>query len=122
MRRVRTQDVVSGLGPARLSALSVVVFGGPLTLGELARAEQVRPPTMSRLVSALARAGLVTRSRVGSDARRLRIAATAKGARLLAQGRQRRIAHLARLLRNLQPEEREMLVVAAALIERILRQ
>ncbi|HXX01836.1 MAG TPA: hypothetical protein VEJ00_11510, partial [Candidatus Acidoferrales bacterium] len=51
LRRVRKQDVETGEGPARLSALSVLVFGGPKTLGELAAAEQVKPPTMSRIVS-----------------------------------------------------------------------
>src|SRR3954463_14052103 len=51
LRRVRKQDVAIGQGPARLSALSVLVFGGPKTLGELAAAEQVKPPTMSRIVA-----------------------------------------------------------------------
>jgi len=49
LRRVRKQDTKTGEGPARLSALSVLVFGGPKTLGELAAAEQVRPPTMTRI-------------------------------------------------------------------------
>ena len=54
LRRVRKQDAATGEGPARLSALSVLVFGGgPMTLGQLAQAEQVRPPTMSRIVSGL---------------------------------------------------------------------
>jgi hypothetical protein len=52
LRRLRREDATSGLSAPRLSALSVIVFGGPLTLGELANAEQVRPPTMTRLVSA----------------------------------------------------------------------
>src|SRR5882762_3336907 len=59
LRRVRQQDVASGVGPAQLSALSVLVFGGVKTLGELAVAEQVKPPTMSRIVSGLARSRLV---------------------------------------------------------------
>src|SRR5215467_4818593 len=61
LRLVRVQDTASGLGPARLSALSVIVFGGPVSLNDLARAEQVRPPTMSRIVDALEAAGLVHR-------------------------------------------------------------
>ena len=60
LRRVRKQDVATGEGPARLSALSVLVFGGPKALGELAAAEQVKPPTMSRMVAGLARSRLVT--------------------------------------------------------------
>ena len=59
LRRVRKQDVASGEGPARLSALSVLVFGGAKTLGELAAAEQVKPPTMSRIIAGLARSKLV---------------------------------------------------------------
>ncbi len=59
LRRVRKQDVATGEGPARLSALSVLVFGGPKTLGELAAAEQVKPPTMSRIVAGLARSRLI---------------------------------------------------------------
>ncbi|MGA7856601.1 MAG: hypothetical protein WCA11_01650, partial [Terracidiphilus sp.] len=53
LRSVRTQDRSLGVGPAQLSALSVLVFGGPRSLTELAEAEQVRPPTMSRIVAGL---------------------------------------------------------------------
>src|SRR5580700_7086621 len=79
LRRVRKQDVAMGEGPARLSALSVLVFGGPKALGELAAAEQVKPPTMSRMVAGLARSRLVTISADPHDARRMQIHATAKG-------------------------------------------
>src|SRR5437588_7367070 len=76
LRRVRKQDVATGEGPARLSALSVLVFGGPKTLGELATAEQVKPPTMSRIVAGLARSQLVEITADPHDARRLHIRAT----------------------------------------------
>src|SRR5437879_13568739 len=59
LRRLRVGDRESGIGPAKLSALSVLVFGGPRSLGELADAVQVRPPTMRRIVSGLGRAGWV---------------------------------------------------------------
>jgi DNA-binding MarR family transcriptional regulator len=95
LRRVRRHDSLSGEGPARLSALSVLVFAGSKTVGELAVAEQVKPPTMSRIVAGLARARLVEISRDPGDARRLRIRATSKGTRLLQKARQRRIADLA---------------------------
>src|SRR5271169_3195797 len=58
LRRVRKQDSASGVGPAQLSALSVLVFAGPKTLGELAAAEQVKPPTMSRIAAGLKRSRL----------------------------------------------------------------
>src|SRR5215468_323184 len=83
LRRVRKQDVATGEGPARLSALSVLVFGGPKTLKELAAAEQVKPPTMSRIVSGLARSRLVEITHDPEDARRMRIRATAKGTQIL---------------------------------------
>src|SRR6266487_2594689 len=76
LRRVRKQDVASGEGPARLSALSVLVFGGSKTLGELAAAEQVKPPTMSRIVAGLARSRLIEITTDPEDARRMRIRAT----------------------------------------------
>src|SRR5512147_1860987 len=83
LRALRRHDAASGVGPARLSALSVVVFRGPLTLGALAQAEQVRPPTMSRVVAALVRAGLVRREPDAADGRRANIHATPSGRRLL---------------------------------------
>src|SRR5215475_8459697 len=86
LRRVRKQDVATGEGPARLSALSVLVFGGPKTLGELAAAEQVKPPTMSRMVAGLARDKLVEIAADSSDARRMHIHATEKGKAILQKG------------------------------------
>src|SRR5258708_35897082 len=79
LRRVRKQDSATGEGPARLSALSVLVFGGPKTLGDLAAAEQVKPPTMSRIVAGLARSRLVAITTDPHDARRMHIHATSKG-------------------------------------------
>src|SRR5437588_1278705 len=95
LRRLRKQDVATGEGPARLSALSVLVFGGRKTLGELAAAEQVKPPTMSRIVAGLARSRLVEITSDRHDARRMHIRATPKGARLLHKGRQLRVETLA---------------------------
>src|SRR5437899_11062247 len=88
LRRLRVTDRASGIGPAQLSALSVLVFGGPRSLGELADAEQVRPPTMSRIVSGLERAGLVKREAT-EDGRRVRLRATPKGTKILWEGRKR---------------------------------
>jgi DNA-binding MarR family transcriptional regulator len=101
LRRVRQQDVATGEGPARLSALSVLVFGGPKTLGELAAAEQVKPPTMTRIAAGLARSQLAEITPDPDDARRMQIRATPKGTRLLQQARERRIADLASQLNQL---------------------
>lgn len=120
LRRVRKQDAATGEGPARLSALSVLVFGGPKTLGELATAEQVKPPTMSRIVAGLARSRQVEITADPHDARRMRIRATAKGIRLLHKGRQLRIAYLAAHLRELAPQELADLDQAVEILQRLL--
>lgn len=121
LRRVRTRDTESGVGPAQLSALSVLVFGGPRSLGELAAAEQVRPPTMSRIVAGLMRAGLVRRQVVKEDRRRLRLEATAKGTDLLQAARKRRVESLAATLSQLPADRIEQLRRAAELVDQLSR-
>src|SRR5256885_7832613 len=79
LRRLRREDDASGLPGPQLSALSVIVFGGPITLGALATAEQVRPPTITKLVAALEERGLVTREVDPTDRRIARVTATARG-------------------------------------------
>jgi DNA-binding MarR family transcriptional regulator len=121
LRRVRKQDVATGEGPARLSALSVLVFGGPKTLKELAAAEQVKPPTMSRIVAGLKRNHLVTIAEDSADARRMRITATPKGTRLLQKGREMRIAYLASQLDRLTSAELSQLGGAVEILSRMLQ-
>jgi DNA-binding MarR family transcriptional regulator len=123
LRRLRVRDRESGVGPAQLSALSVLVFGGgPRSLGELAEAEQVRPPTMSRIVAGLERAGLVRRHAT-DDGRRVRLEATAKGAKILMEGRRRRVESLAKAVAALSGDELgelgEVLDVLEALIPKL---
>jgi DNA-binding MarR family transcriptional regulator len=117
---VRREDPAAGVPPAQLSALSVLVFGGPRTLGALAAAEQVRPPTMTRIVQALEAAGLVRRERDAEDARVHRLHATAKGKRVMQRGRERRVANLAALLERLSPQDVARVRAAAELVERAL--
>jgi DNA-binding MarR family transcriptional regulator len=121
LRRVRKRDIATGEGPARLSALSVLVFGGPKTLKELAAAEQVKAPTMSRIVSGLKRSHLVAIVRDPEDARRMRITATGKGSRLLQKGREMRIADLASQLDRLTPAELSQLGKAVEILHRLLQ-
>lgn len=120
LRRLRVRDRESGIGSAQLSALSVLVFGGPKSLGELADAEQVRPPTMSRIVAGLQRARLVRRDAT-EDGRRVRLAATAKGEKILWEGRKRRVESLAKALALLPENERKHLGEAAYLLQKIIR-
>lgn len=121
LRRLRKVDVAAGHSPARLSALSVLVFGGPRTLGELAANEQVKPPTMSQIVRGMETAGLVRRRRVANDARAVRLEATARGRQILQRGRARRIELLADLMKGLTNESVGRLGDAAALMEQIVR-
>lgn len=119
LRRLRTADPASGLTAPRLSALSVIVFAGPLTVGQLADAEQVRPPTVSRLIKELEAEGLVEREQDAQDRRVQRVRATAKGRRLLDTGRRRRVARLAAELERLSPDEQRLLERAARLLEQL---
>jgi DNA-binding MarR family transcriptional regulator len=109
-----------GLTPARASALSIMVFGGPITIGALARAEQVTAPTATRLIVGMERDGLVRRQDDGHDRRVVWLHPTPKGTRLLHQGRRRRVAALAEEVASLSASEREMLAAAADILERML--
>jgi DNA-binding MarR family transcriptional regulator len=120
LRRLRVRDRESGIGPAQLSALSVLVFGGPKSLGELADAEQVRPPTMSRIVASLQRAKLVRRHAT-EDGRRVRLEATPKGVSLMWEGRQRRVESLAKAVAGLRENEKQQLCDALTLLQQVIR-
>jgi DNA-binding MarR family transcriptional regulator len=119
LRGVRKEDERTGVGPARLSALSVLVFAGPMWLTELARIEQVKPPTMTKVVAGLEAGGLVRRRPDPGDARAVRLEATARGTKLLQAGRRRRVARLSVALQALAPEELDVLGRAAVIIDRI---
>jgi DNA-binding MarR family transcriptional regulator len=121
LRRLREQDDALGISPARLSALSVVVFAGPIGIGALATAEGVAAPTMSRLVDGLERDGLVVRGPDPDDARGVLVRATSKGTRTLTKGRRTRVETLASSLSRLSPDELAAVARGAELIERIVR-
>jgi DNA-binding MarR family transcriptional regulator len=120
LRHVRREDPATGLSAARLSALSVLVFGGPRTLGELAAAEQVRPATMTRIAQSLVEDGYARRQADPKDRRVVRLSATARGRRVMQQGRERRVSNLARLFERLSPAEVARVHEAADLVERAL--
>src|SRR5690242_16105867 len=101
LRRSSEADAASGLSPARLSALSVVVFRGPLTLGALAEAEGVRSATMSGIAKGLEETGLVRRKPHASDRRAILLEATPAGRRLLIRARKARIAAVAAALEGM---------------------
>jgi DNA-binding MarR family transcriptional regulator len=108
------------LNAPRLSALSVVVFAGPVTLGDLADAEQVRPPTMTRIVDALAKRGLITKKKNAEDGRSTLIQATAAGKKLLMQGRERRVRALAAQIAVLSARDRALLADGAEILKKVI--
>jgi DNA-binding MarR family transcriptional regulator len=120
LRRLRVRDRETGIGPAQLSALSVLVFGGSRSLGELADTEQVRPPTMSRIVAGLQRSGLVRRHAT-EDGRRVRLEATPKGVSLMWEARKRRVESLANAVAGLPENEQRQLREALTLLQRVTR-
>jgi len=119
IRRLAKSDAAMGLSRPQASALSVLTFGGPMTLKDLAAAEQVRAPTMSRLVAEFEREGLATKTTDTEDRRIVRIAASAKGKKLLLAGRDLRVGALARQLAQLPEQERATLQTAAEIIARL---
>lgn len=119
LRRLRREDAATGLAPARLSALSVLAFGGPMNLTTLAAVEQVQAPTMTKVVQALEADGLVRRERDARDRRGTRLRVTARGKRIMEEGRRRRVRRLAEELSRLPASDRALLAHAAAILERV---
>ena len=120
LRRLRVEDEALGISAPRLSALSVLVFGGPMRIGALAQAEQVEPPTMTRLVDAMERDGYVERAPDPRDRRAVIVRPTTKGTRALKQGRAQRVEALAADLRALSPDQLSTLARGVEVLERVV--
>jgi DNA-binding MarR family transcriptional regulator len=126
-RWAKRADDALGVPPARLSALSVLVFGGDRTMSALADAEMVTMATMSRVVDGLEEMGLASRRPNPDDARSYVVRATAKGRKLMARGRQARVDRLTELLQLVPPDElvtveRALAVLRDALTEVAVRE
>jgi DNA-binding MarR family transcriptional regulator len=117
LRSMGAVDRLAGVTPARLSALSVLVFGGPRSLGALAAAEGVAGPTMTRIVDGLASAGLAERRPDPADGRAVVIAATMAGDTLTRAAAGRRIAAIASAISDLPAADRRRLAAAAGLLD-----
>ena len=120
LRKVREVDSELGITPARLSALSVLAMGGPRTVSELAKAEQVAGPTMSRIVAALEAAGLAGRREHPQDGRAALVHATEKGRAVMERGRARRVGVLAARLEQLPDDDRQTLDQAVRLLRSLV--
>jgi DNA-binding MarR family transcriptional regulator len=121
LRRVRRGDDAAGLSAPRLSALSVVIYRGPISLTELAKAESVTAPTMTRLVQALVKSGLVEKSVDEADNRAVLLRATPTGRETLDVARARRLAAIEELLSQLDPEDARSVERAVSVLEPLLR-
>ncbi len=119
LRRLREADSKTGMTPARLSALSVLVFGGPCTLSELAKIEGVTAPTMTRLVQGLESDGFVVRRDDPADRRAVILRASKRGTEMLQDGRARRVEALEALLESATPTDIQTLDRSARLIEKL---
>jgi DNA-binding MarR family transcriptional regulator len=118
-RRLR-QQTAEGLTPSQGSALASIERHRSLTPSELAAIERIQRPTATRILSNLADAGLVTRQRDAADGRSAWVTITRPGTNLLARGRNRKNAYLARRLERLSSEELHTLERAAELIDRLI--
>lgn len=121
LRRLDREDRRSGVSPARLAALSVLVLDGPCTIGRLAAIEGVAPPTMTRLVDGMVAAGLAERLPAALDRRLVGIQASERGRALLMTGRDRRVAIVTSMIAPLSAKERRRLGTAAAIVNEMVR-
>lgn len=125
LRAMRPLDIESGLTPARLSALSVLVFGGQTSLGSLARAEAVTSATMTRVVDGLVALGLAKRSPRPDNARMVSVSATPEGEALMRDAAGRRLSSIVEGLTSLPADQRQRIAAAApalADLSRLLRE
>ena len=120
-RRLRQQEE-GPITPSQVSAIHSIEKLGPVTLGELAAAERVQPPSMTRIVSALEENGYVVREVDAGDRRIARLHLTAEGRRVIERGRRRRTEYLAARLGRLEPDDVAALERALPLLERMLEE
>ena len=116
------QQVVGGLTPSQIAALATAARLGRPTLGELAAAERVQPPSMTRMVVALESAGLLGRLVDPTDGRVVRAQVTAEGTRTLQRIRSLRNAELTRRLQRLGDDERARLGELVTVLERLVEE
>jgi DNA-binding MarR family transcriptional regulator len=118
-RRLRQENPSDDLTLSQVSALAVVFSSGPLTAGDLAAAEQVRPPSMTRMIGALEAAGMVERGGNPEDARQVLVSVTDLGRETMETYIQRRQQWLTEHLAELSADDLDVLHRAAQLLERL---
>ena len=119
-RQLRQEGAQEDATPSQLAALATLYHRSPITLGELATIERVKPPTLTRVVAALEEKGFVRREHNASDGRLVHVTITDAGKKAHEDYQQRRDAWMARKLADLTKEERDVLAKAAPILERIV--
>jgi DNA-binding MarR family transcriptional regulator len=118
---LRREDLASGVTASRLQALSAIVFEGPISLTDVARIQQVKAPTMTRLVAALEDQGLVTRGADPGDGRAVKLSATRRGRALMLAARQRRLDRLAGALAAIDPGGQARIASSLNALDEVVR-
>lgn len=119
-RWLQTMDPAPVLTGAQASALAVIVSAGKITPSRLAQVEEVKRPTIARLLTQLESLGAIKRVVSTEDGRSVTLSATAKGRALIRDGHARRIAPFAAALIRLPPKERHAISRALPVLEALL--
>ncbi|HRY08830.1 MAG TPA: MarR family transcriptional regulator [Candidatus Nanopelagicales bacterium] len=118
-RRLRTERASDTLTPSQLAVLATLMREGPMCPGDLAGAERVQPPSMTRILNSLQAAGMVTKTRHPEDGRQVLYAATGDGEQLVTRDRERRDNWLSHRLQELTEDERATLQAAMPILNRL---
>lgn len=118
-RRLRQQHPEEELTLTQLSAAAIVWREGPMTAGDLAIREQVRPPSITRVVDGLVAVGVVRRKENPADGRQVLVEITDHGAQRMEENVRARTAWLAQQLITLSVKDRETLTRAAAIMNEL---
>ena len=115
-RRIRAEKASDDLSDGQFSVLALLFREGPHTVGQLAEAERVTPPSMNRRVNALEEGGYVAREGSPDDGRKVVVRLTGDGAAFVTETRRRRDQWLAKRTRELTDAQRETLLAASVIM------
>jgi DNA-binding MarR family transcriptional regulator len=120
-RRMRAEKSDETLTLTQLSALATIANFGPLSPTALAEREHVQPPSMTRVIALLEQRELAVRLPHPTDRRQSVIEISPAGRAIIEEDRRRRTAWLARVLEELDADERGALLAAVPLLERLAK-
>jgi DNA-binding MarR family transcriptional regulator len=119
-RRLRNErDQSDDLSVHHIAVLATLLRNGQMSIGDLAAAEKVQPPSMTRTVNSLVERGLIGRAARPDDKRIVVVDLTDDAVKVLEDSRRRKEAWLNRMLAELTPDERRALRDAAPILERL---